>query len=88
MPFAVPFVSAAFIEQLASAEEALTAIGTSSPSQPGLAEVSQQSDGEIEAELGAVEFRQRVGVDCDYQAPGGHLDRHAGGRRALAGRRR
>lgn len=47
------------------------AIGTSSPSRPGLAEVSQQSDGEIEAELGAVEFRQHAGVGLDYQPPGG-----------------
>jgi hypothetical protein len=46
------------------------AIGTSSPSRPGLVEVSEQPDGEIEAELGAVEFRQRAGIGLDYQPPG------------------
>lgn len=65
--FTVPRVPTAVIEQIAPGGRALMTIGTSSPSWPGLAAVSRRPDGEIEAELRAVEFGHRAGVGLGYQ---------------------
>ncbi|MFJ7969644.1 protein-L-isoaspartate O-methyltransferase [Streptomyces sp. NPDC096324] len=63
--FAVRRVPNALVEQLAPGGRALMTLGTSSPSWPGLAVIERREDGDVEAELRAVEFGHRAGAGFD-----------------------
>ncbi|MET9694955.1 methyltransferase domain-containing protein [Streptomyces sp. NPDC006514] len=63
--FAVRRVPNALVEQLAPGGLALMTLGTSSPSWPGLAVIERRQDGDVEAELRAVEFGHRAGASFD-----------------------
>ncbi|MER5549783.1 protein-L-isoaspartate O-methyltransferase, partial [Streptomyces sp. NPDC002589] len=63
--FAVPRIPPKLVEQLAPGGRALMTLGTSSPSWPGLAVITKNPAGTVEATLHAVEFGHRAGVGFD-----------------------
>ncbi|MFE6331755.1 protein-L-isoaspartate O-methyltransferase [Streptomyces sp. NPDC057798] len=60
--FAVPRVPPALVDQLTAGGRALMTLGTSSPSWPGLAVITRNGTGDVEAELAAVESGHRGGA--------------------------
>lgn len=59
--YAVPWVSWAWVEQLAPGGRVLASVTGTSPSWPGLAVITRTAHGRVEGELRAVEFGHRPG---------------------------
>ncbi|MFI0219800.1 methyltransferase [Streptomyces lydicus] len=65
LSYSVDHVPSALVEQLAPGGRLLAHVTTTSPSWPGLAIVERTADGDLQAELRAVEFAHQAGRDLE-----------------------